>query len=479
MNTTGTRGLSAPSVLLNRGTSLLLGTCGFVATAAYLGVDWLRVPVLGLPFGVWTIGLVQAAGTVLGRSRRAPAEASPTSKPQPASAPEHGVASLSGRAAGVAWEVLRAGARALRLNGERFQAFEDNLSIRLERTIRRASPIRIGLDAGPETRRILTEQPTSLPIAWAALSPSQDDQATLRRHRMDATFSEHSTGATRIVTVEHPEREASWYDWALPRPLTYASVFPVRVDTTQLTLEDSDLSDPKQATLTAALLRASAALSRTPGRLRLSDRFFGRLPSADCGSGVRTPTGLADRAMLELAEALTDAPATSASKAAARGVSAWLATTDVWLDINLRRQGIENALRILGEEPEVLLRAAAIRLAMFEDDSAFDALRTAERVIRSGNHAQVGEHLAFLQAELELGLPNPLTLGRVAAGICMVCSSSPRERVAFIRGDIMDDVRHSAWLIGREQDRAVLSEVFNLMGADQVNQGPWELRDAA
>lgn len=475
MNTTPSRDLSAPTVLLTGGTSLLLGTCGVVATAAYLGVDWLRTPVLGLPGGVWTIALVQAAGLALGRQHRASQSPSLSGATQGS---EYEVGILAGRAAGAAWEGLRAVAASIRLNGSHFQELEDRLSIRSERSLHYAQPIRIGLEAGPEIRDVIMEQPTELPVTWAAVSPSSDNQATLRRNRMDAILRQPPTGPMLIATLEHPEREASWYDWALPRPLTYASVFPVRVDIAQVTLEDSDLKDPKQAALIAALLRAAAALSRTPGRLRLSDRLSGRLPSA-ASTGVRTPTGLADRAMLELAAAINDCPPTGAAKAAARAVSAWLASTDAWLDINLRRQGIENALKILGDEPEVLLRAAAIRLATFDDDSAFEALRTAERVIRAGNHEQMGEHLTFLQAEVELGLPNPLTLGRVAAGVCMVCASSPRERVAFIRGDIMDDVRHSAWLLGREQDRTVLSEVFKLMGSDRVSPSPWELRDAA
>ena len=185
--------------------------------------------------------------------------------------------------------------------------------------------------------------------------------------------------------------------------------------------------------------------------------------------------------MLELAGALVAAgpSQTPIAKAAGRAASAWLAATEAWLDLTVRRQGIEAALVAVGPEPELLLRAAALRLAMFEDDCAFSALTDAERTIRSGTHPTMGEHLAFLQAELELGTPSPVTLGRVAAGICLVCSTSPRERVAFIRGDIMDDVRHSAWLVGRDQDRAVLGEVFSLMGADAASPSPWVLRDAA
>ena len=71
-------------------------------------------------------------------------------------------------------------------------------------------------------------------------------------------------------------------------------------------------------------------------------------------------------------------------------------------------------------------------------------------------------------AEVECGLPGPLTLGRVAACVCLVCATSPAERVPFIRADFMDDARYSAWLVGRDQDRAVLYEVFRVMERTMV-----------
>jgi hypothetical protein len=325
---------------------------------------------------------------------------------------------------------------------------------------------------------------SSLDVEWVILSPSADDQAAIRRHNLDALLRTSGEGPghpMRVVSREYPEREAAWYDWSTPRPLTYAALFPVRVDVSRVTLESVDLAREQQANLLASALRAAAVLSRCPSRLRLSDHLTGRLPSARRDEAVRTPNSLADRSMLELVDALvaSGSDPSPVARAAGRVVSAWLASTEAWLDLDLRRKGVEAALSVVGEEPEILLRAAAVRLAMFEDDAAFDLFRTAERIIRSGTHPTLEEHLAFLQAELELGSPNPLTLGRVASGICLVCATSPREKVAFIRGDIMDDVRHSAWLVGRDQDRQVLREVFSLMGADQPNPTLWELRDAA
>src|SRR5262245_32261600 len=103
MNTKGTRGHPALSLLLSSGTSFLLGTCGTVATAAYLGVDWLREPVLGLPAGVWTIALVQAAGSVMGRPARRSGAA--RGRRQVAS-PETKLSMFAGLAAAAAWEGL-------------------------------------------------------------------------------------------------------------------------------------------------------------------------------------------------------------------------------------------------------------------------------------------------------------------------------------------------------------------------------------
>lgn len=465
-----------------RTTSLLVGTCALVATAAYLGASWLKQSVLGLPLGVWVVGAVMAQSWLQSAVRHRAAlprveESRPHAGPNP-------FERLLGRVFAAAWESLRVACRSIRVPRDVFTSFEDRVVAKADRLSGSPRPLRIGLDAGPETRRALMDAPTEIDVEWVVLSPSADDQAALKRHGLDALLRTTGEGAgipMRIVTLEHPERESAWYDWSTARPLTYASLFPVRVDVARISLTETDTTSPVQAEALSATLRAAAALSRCPARLRLSDHLTGRLPSARSAEGVRTPSSLADKAMLELSAALiAAAPSRSpVAQAAGRVVSAWLASTEAWLDLNLRREGVEAALAAVGPEPEILLRAAALRLATFQDDAAFQALRESEQIIRSGTHPALHEHLAFLQAELELGSPNPLTLGRVASGICLVCATSPRERVAFIRGDIMDDVRHSAWLVGRDQDRAVLREVFSLMGADQGSSGPWELRDAA
>ena len=66
----------------------------------------------------------------------------------------------------------------------------------------------------------------------------------------------------------------------------------------------------------------------------------------------------------------------------------------------------------------------------------------------------------MLSCELEHGPYSPMTLGRVAAGICLLCASSPTERLAYLRDDLLEDMRYSGWLVGRDTERAVLIDVF-------------------
>jgi len=159
-------------------------------------------------------------------------------------------------------------------------------------------------------------------------------------------------------------------------------------------------------------------------------------------------------------------------RAAARVASGWLAATDAPVDIETRRRLVDACVRVLPEEPEVLLRAAAMRFAAWEDRSALEALGRADRAIRSSEHRETIDQLPFLQSELEMGLPGPFTLGRVAAGICLVCATSPDERFWHIRGDVLDDMRYSAWLVGRDQDRAALVEVFRALERTRDVSGP-------
>ena len=53
-----------------------------------------------------------------------------------------------------------------------------------------------------------------------------------------------------------------------------------------------------------------------------------------------------------------------------------------------------------------------------------------------------------------------MSVGRAAAGICLVCASTEPERVPFIRDDMLEEMAYARWLVGRDQDRGLLIRVF-------------------
>jgi hypothetical protein len=479
---------------------LLMASCGTVATATYLGADWLRTPVLALPTGIWLIGIVQAAACALWQ--RQDSSAMTAALPAPASLPistaaaalvatpaltltrpatpgeaasGRGILALDllpplGRIAAASFDIAKAAAAGLHVPTDRIAGFEDDIGARLDRQPIIQRPLRIGVDVESELARILATAALvpGAPIEWIPMTAGIEDAVDLHRYRLDAIVRRRDTGL-RIVTLEHEGRDAAWFDWASQRPLSYASVFPLRIDPAQVSLIDVEAGDVEQARLIAQVAQLAAALSRTPLRLTLSDRLFGRramagLPPAS--SDLRNAPAPADECMRILADQVASWDSTescSVRRAAARAASAWVATTESWLDVGFRRRTVEAAAMMLPTEPEVQLRLAAIRFASGDDQAGYKALCTADRLIREQGHEQIVDHLAFLEAELELGAPGPMTLGRVAAGICLVCAGSPAERIAYIRGDLLDDIRYSSWLVGRDQDRAVLMGVFRVL----------------
>lgn len=456
----GAVGAGAGSAPGFSGARVLVASCACVATAAYLGAAWLRTPIFGLPTGVWAVGIVQGMAVALEqRRRRRAAAVAAGAEPLDLASWDVGVA--AGRALAWGVDAMRHAAACLGGSPERLVEAESKVCGWLDRGRGRVRPAVIGVDAPAEFTRALT-QAGPAGARWVSVTAGFSDEASLRRHGLDALVRVRAQGPVRILTPEQPGREAAWYDPSSARPLTFASVFPTRLDPAQITLEDVDPSDRAEVQLTAALAHAAAVLSRAPARLGLADRLRGRRPWPADADGA----GAVHAAMRAVADLLIQrrGNATPARRAAARLVSAWVSTAESWVDMNLRRSAVEAALSVVGDEPEVLLRAAAVRLAACDDRAGIDALRRAYRAIRSSAPDGAVDHHPFLQAEVELGLPGPMTLGRVAAGICLVAATSPPSRFAFIRGDVMDDARYSAWLVGRDQDRAALVEIFNALG---------------
>ncbi len=484
----------------------LAGSCMAVGTTAWLGAEWLRQSVVGLPAGAWVILLATAGTAALRHLRRrgelgaasfaawtAPSvgASAPRSAPMttpvapggvrlflasddPDDASEAGpapsapiaasvpatptVGDHAGRLGRSAWSSVSRAARAAGL-GEAVERVEGGLGAWIDRARGRQGALRIGIDASPDLGAALTRAPGALPIAWARVPRGGDDQADLARHRLDALVRQPDHGPVRIVTPELPGKDAAWFDWSEQPPLAYASVFPARIDPCRITLSDGE--DAGHAPeLLRGLVEAAAALSRTPARLDLADRISGRRILPDPGPHGAPGEGVLLR-LLELVVSSERARAhTHAARTGARVVGAWACTSDGWIDMATRRRGVEVAGALLPDDPAALLRLAAVRFADTDDERAFDAMLRAYRALRDASAEVVGDPLAFLQSEIEHGLPGPMTLGRVASGIGLLCATTPPDRLSLVRDDLLDDMRYSGWLVGRDQDRAVLIEVF-------------------
>jgi hypothetical protein len=261
-----------------------------------------------------------------------------------------------------------------------------------------------------------------------------------------------------VRTREHAAREAGWFDWGSPRPMTYFSIFPLRLDASRVTLPGlvRSLEQGETPALAVArrVIRLAALLSRSPSRVTLADRLSGR---AAVVRGVR-PDLIAD-ALRESTELLSD-PITPTERAAARVASAWIATENDALSDAERCRLADLAAHAAGDEPEVMLRVAAVRLSLLDEHLGIDALARADRMIRQRGTLGGLDHLKLLQAELEHGTYGDMTIGRVAAGVCLACAATPADRIAFLKDDLLEDFRFSHYLTGRDQDHAVLLEVF-------------------
>lgn len=505
--------------------------CLAVATAELLGVHWLREQVLGIPAGLWLIGLGYGLARIVrdrfGTSKGAmnPTAAVPVGSIDGAvatessssvaeapgqlrlgfdgTAPENGGLKLthaSGQPEGIRStgslleqagyrlaevEVTlpagpRAGGRAVlglagmvapigRIFGSGPSRISDLLAGWLDSTAWPVRPLRVGVDLHSDLAASLIRAGAGLGIEWVPVGAGSDDRRECASQRLDGVVRLDAVGDICFRTAEHPEREAGWYDWSRPLPLSYSSVFPMRIDPCMVTLSRGWGFEPAEARLISRLIQAAAILSRTRSRLGVTDRLHGRVPVELCGGGeagdLLRANALVVHAVSNLAESVCrDRSADAfALKAAARVVGAWASTTDVPVDPEVRREAAESALRVLEGEPEAILRAVATRFATYDDDAAFAGALEAERVIRERGEGPILDPLAFIEAEIELGLPGPVTFGRVAAGLSLVCASTEDAKLDYVCDDLVEEMRYSGWLIGRDADRRVLIELLRVL----------------
>jgi hypothetical protein len=349
-------------------------------------------------------------------------------------------------------------------NGNAAEAWACEL---LDRSHWPTRPLRVGV-SDATLRQSLERTAGCCAVEWVATPATRTAQELFRRYTLDAFLRMDARGGVILSTPEAPRHAAAWHDWSTERPVTFATLFPGRVDCAELTLP-SDASRPGATWFLRSLIEAAATLSRHPSRLTSEDRLRGRTPRIDTLRAVdlpptNDPVRDAQRLVIHaLYESMREAMQMSCRPGciqAARLVSAFVAGSDDELPEALRLDMAEACASLAPNEAEVQLRLAAVRLASYVDAPALDAILTGERLLRDNQLNGGTTQLPFLQAELELGRGTPVSLGRVAAGVAMVCASLETSRIPYFRDDLLDDARFSGWLIPKDQDRGVLIEVF-------------------
>lgn len=336
-------------------------------------------------------------------------------------------------------------------------------------------PLRIGV-CEPSLLQNLERTTGQCVVEWVATPSHRTPHESSRRFTLDAHLRMDARGGLLLTIPESRQRQAAWHDWSMARPVTFANLFPGRVDCAELTLS-SDVARPGATWFLRSLIEAAAGLSRHPSRLCTDDRLRGRTPRIDTLKAVDLPpTGdhtrdaqrLLIRGLWDSLKQAAELPCRHACLPAARLVTAFVAGVDDDLPEANRSEMAETSAALTPQEPEIYLRLAAARLANYADSLAIDALLTGERLLR-GNEMNAGStQLPFLQAELEAGRGTAVSLGRVAAGITMVCASLETAKLPYFRDDVLDDARYSDWLIPKDQDRRVLVEVFRAIMAERA-----------
>jgi len=403
-------------------------------------------------------------------------------EPWPTSSTRRATLEVSGNTLRIASGIADIAADAARLVGLPFDLdfdVPDRLARWHDRQDWPERPLRIGLVGPGAWAAQLVETPGILPVEWFGV-PSErgHNPQSLRSHHLDACIRALPDEGFEIVTSEHVDKDAAWFDWGSPRPLSFPGVFAARLDPARVTLPTADTGD---LSLIRTLAEAAALLSRHPERLTLSDRLSGRRPVLPTPEPLRrvaryTPvrdgfSELAGRMVTELSRFRHGAIASPAERAASRVVSAWACMWPGDHDEESRRIAAETAARVTSDEPETMLRLAASRFGAMDDSAGLEALARAERLLR-GRDLVGTDQTAFLSAELDAGIPGARTTGRIAVGVCLVTATLPVEKLAYFAEDLADDLSHAAALVGRDQDHRLILEVIRTVEANRRAESP-------
>lgn len=235
-------------------------------------------------------------------------------------------------------------------------------------------------------------------------------------------------------------------------PLSFGSIFPGASTRKRVTL-DGDRAAESMPRLVVALVDAAAATARHPDRLDLSDRLRGRTPIAS-----RPPT--CNMAPVRGTDGRVRRGAPSAPRSRpphecrGRGCCGPRSKKALARACSKPRGGSP------ATSPQVMLRVAAARFASYQDDAG--SMRCSSPTACCGASPRcrgpTRRRSSSPSSAPARTRRSPWAGLRRASACC--APLAPAEKLAFIRDDLFDDMRYAGLLVGMDQERTLLIEVF-------------------
>ena len=499
------------------GLAWVVGTCAFVLTAWLLGASWLSTPILGLPVGLWIMGTVlggrlamarlmtdpsRATKTIFspaGATRsQAPAATNPveterdeatvaseasesepiesegvleletevTANPELVSVPSQ-VPAPARAVAGIAdgfLSIVRSGTGGA-LPGwlERLDEAAGTPGASLSR------PLRIAASLEDAQLQALISTPGALDLMFSSWTgPADADR--LRRLGFDALIESFPAGDAGVLHItEAPDAPAAWHDWSLALPLSYASLFPTRLDAAIVTAEPFDWNNEGSVMILRSVLETAALLGRYPSRLSSGDRLRGR-PALGLvlGSPVVGDPAL-DRAMMHMADVLAECPADrvgSIERTAMRVLATYLAWNGCGMLPDQRAAAAQSINRLGPGEGETYLRACVAAFAGGKDVLAYDLMLTGHERLSIERPEPLVDPMEFLISDIGFNRNDTESLGKLAAGLGYSTALIDPAKLPYILDDVRDEVMGARWLIANtEVQEQVLAMVEALATA--------------
>ncbi len=287
-----------------------------------------------------------------------------------------------------------------------------------------------------------------------------DPEEVLHDAWLDAVLHADRQGTLWISTPRRRGGEATWHDWSIEPPLAYLTMFPTRLDVSRVRVARPVMAD---AGVIRLLVECAATLSRKAHRIGACDRVAGR---GRVHAGQEGWSG-EDEALHLLSATLESCEGrigqSEALAAAARVCGAWLATTEAPLDAEIRVEPSKVTTGFVSDEPQTLLRAAAVYCGARRGELALEAYTKAHAMLRRRAWVPADDAATLVHSELQYQAKSALGFGRVLAGAVVVCSGLAPDRIPFFRDDLLDDAEEMFTWEDREFEQRLMLELFSEM----------------